>query len=334
MLDLLSSFEALPTPSVAGLPGGARFSAAPIDGYELHRLGKDFSGTPSLLIYVTDAPGMGWPAPIALENLTVQHDVECRIAHPNGELEQGRFTVVRCMGNDRALQGYFLRAAATIVTLLGEAPSHADVTAAIERLVELFRAMSTASRKSVQGLWAELFLIARSLRPDTLVAAWHVLPDDRYDFSGGGQRIEVKSASGRVRAHHFSLEQLLPPTGVTALIASTFVERAGAGISVLDLATEVRERISHDPDLLLHVDRIVTATLGQNWRYAQEQRFDRELAENSIAFFSPDSIPSVDPSVPPGVSDVHFRVDLTALEPVNTKEYRVQGGLFALTLRH
>lgn len=145
---------------------------------------------------------------------------------------------------------------------------------------------------------------------------------------------EVKSASGRVRAHHFSLEQLLPPAGATALIASTFVERAGAGISVLDLATEVRERISHDPDLLLHVDRIVTATLGQSWRYAQEERFDRELAESSIAFFLPDKIPSVDPSVPPSVSDVHFRADLTAPEPVNVTEYQAQGGLFAVALRH
>jgi hypothetical protein len=78
----------------------------------------------------------------------------------------------------------------------------------------------------------------------------------------------------------------------------------------------------------------VTATLGQSWRYAQEERFDRELAESALAFFLTDSIPSVDPIVPPGVSDVHFRADLTALQPVNVTEYRVQGGLFALALRH
>lgn len=333
MLDLLSSFEALPTPAGAGAATGARFSAAPIEGYELHRLGKDAEGAPSLLIAVSDAHRVGWPAPIVLEHLAVQHDVECRISHADGALEEGRFTVVRCTGGDRALHGYFLRAAAAIVALLEEAPTQGDVRAAIDQLVELFRAISAQPRKSVQGLWAELFVMARLREPRELVASWHVLPEDRYDFSAGDQRIEVKSASGRVRRHHFSLEQLQPPSGTRLLMASVLVERAGAGASVLDLASELRGRVSSSPELLLHLDRVVSATLGQSWRFAQGERFDRHLAESSLAFFVPQVIPCVDPSLPAAVTDVHFRADLSGVQPVNPAEYRSQGGLFAVALR-
>ena len=94
----------------------------------------------------------------------------------------------------------------------------------MDRLIELFRAMTTPSRKSVQGLWAELFLIAQSRQPTILVDAWHMLPEDRYDFAMDDQRIEVKSFSGSLRQHHFSLEQLQPPEGVKTLIASMLVE--------------------------------------------------------------------------------------------------------------
>jgi hypothetical protein len=80
-------------------------------------------------------------------------------------------------------------------------------------------------RKSVQGLWAELFLMARLRDPSALVAAWHSQLGDLYDFSAGSQRIEVKSAIGRIRRHHFTLEQVLPIPRTRVLIASVLVER-------------------------------------------------------------------------------------------------------------
>lgn len=332
MLDLVSSFEALEPPTGVE-SAAARFSAMPIPGYEQHRLGKDPHGAPSLLVAVADSRDQVWSAPIVLEHLTVQHDVDCRVTRPDGSAEEGRFTVVRCTGRDRALHAYFLRVTAAVVALLGEAPTNGDVSTAIDRLIELFRAMAVAPRKSVQGLWAELLLMARLRDPAPLVTAWHVLPSDRYDFSAGSQRIEVKSATGHTRQHYFALEQLLPVPGTQALIASILVERAGAGTSLMDLVSEVRSRIGGEPQLLLHVDQIVTQTLGDSWRHAQEERFDRQLAENSLTFFEPGVIPRVDPNLPLGVSDVRFRADLTGLTPANLAEYRLQGGIFRTALR-
>lgn len=332
MLDLVTLFNSFkPLDTITGQT--ARFSAQPIPGYERHRLAKDAHDTPSLLISVADTPGDERLIPIKLEHLTVQYDVDCRISHSDGNIEDGRFTVVRCSGNDKALYTYFLHSIGTILISLGATPSRLEVSHAIKNLTTLFRAMTEKPRKSVQGLWAELFLIARAYDTTTMVAAWHVTPEDRYDFSFGDQRIEVKSTSTRVRHHYFSLDQLRPPTDTTLLIASLFVEYAGAGTSIMEFAEQIRTRISDNQDLLLHVDRIISVTLGENWRDALEARFDIERAEDSLAFYEVTAIPSVGRDLPPGISDIRFKSDLTNCSPVPIEDFRTLGGLFQSALR-
>jgi hypothetical protein len=95
----------------------------------------------------------------------------------------------------------------------------------------------------------------------------------------------------------------------------------------------VRSRVAGYPGLLLRIDQVVTLTLGNDWRQADEERFDRELAEGSLAFFEPAAIPRVDQALPAAVTDVHFQVDLTGVPPIDTAAYRRVGGLFTAALR-
>jgi hypothetical protein len=332
-MNLATLFDSLQAPSDLSTEN-VRFSAVPIPGHKEHRLGKDAQGAPLLLIAVTEATGQPCqPAPIVLQHLTVEHGLDCRVSRPDGTDEQGLFTVVRCTSKDRGLRTYFLHVAGTIVTSLLLSPSIRDVTDAIDRLVELFRAMTELPRKSVQGLWAELFCIARTREPAIMLDAWHQSPDDLYDFNSGKQRLDVKSASGGIRQHYFALTQLRPPAGTTALFASLFVDRAGGGASVAELADRIRGQVTTNPKLLLHLDRVIAFTLGNNWRAAIEDRFDQELAAQSLAFFEADVIPSVNPELPPGVSDVRFRADLTNCPTAGLQTYRSQGGLFRVALR-
>jgi Putative PD-(D/E)XK family member, (DUF4420) len=327
MLDLVTLFNSLQSPDdTAGQ--AVRFSAQSILGYEKHRLAKDTDNTPSLLISVTDGLEAKRPIPIKLEHLIVQYDVDCRISQSDGSIEEGQFTIVRCIGADKALHIYFLHCIGAILVSLGTMPSRLDIAYAIKNLTTLFRSMTEKPRKSIQGLWAELFLIARAHDVATMVAAWHITPEDRYDFNSGNQRIEVKSTASRRRHHFFSLEQLNPPSDTTLFIASLFMEYAGAGASVMELAEQVRERISGDPELLLHMDQIISSTLGENWRDALEARFDLELAEDSLAFFEVSTIPTVDRNLPSGVSDVKFRSDLTNCLPTPVQNFQALGGLF------
>ena len=216
--NLLVAFGALPVPLIP--PNGEEkphLSAFPFPGFGLHRIAKDASGAPSVLIKTADGTAVPRPTPILLEHLAVQHNVDCHIFRSDGTTEEGRFTMVRCVGADRDLHAHFLRVMAPVVAGLGAAPSRREVGRAISQLAELFQSSSQPSRKSVQGLWAELLLIANSRRPDVLVDAWHGDPEEVFDFSSRDQRVEVKSAAGEIRRHHFSLRQARPPEGANSV---------------------------------------------------------------------------------------------------------------------
>lgn len=330
--DLSSIFDSIPSADPSTIATSV-FSAVPIPGFEQHRIAKDSHGFPAILISVAEPSPTVNPLSVALEHLTVQHYITCRISRPDGLTEEGRFTIVRCTSSDRMLHIYFLRIITAVINSIGDVPSHLDVFQAVSKLVELFRAMSEAPSKSVRGLWAELFLIVQAQDPVVLINAWHTMPEDKYDFAAGSQRIEVKSTSGRIRQHYFSFEQLHPPAGTTVLIASLFIERAGAGTSLGELTDEVRSRVSGNPDLVLHIDKIVGLVLGESWRSAMEERFDRELAQESLAFFATENIPKVSPELPCGVSEVRFKSDLTGQVATDLARLRVAQGLFRAVLR-
>src|SRR5205823_4670701 len=127
--------------------------------------------------------------------------------------------------------------------------------------------------------------------------------DDLYDFSAMAERIEVKSASGRVRRHRFALDQLAQVSPARVLIASILVERAGAGVSLAELVSEIRQGVRERADLLLRLDEVVITTLGNNWRRSLSERFDREFAERSLSFYSVGDIPTVPTPLPHQVTD-------------------------------
>ena len=305
-----------------------QFVAQAIPHYDQYRIAKDAKGLPCVLISTTELFEQAHTAPIELKNLSVLQNVECRVSPPDGHTEEGRFTVICCTGHDRSLHGVFLRVAGALISTLGVQPTEADIAIAVRTFVDLFRSLDTPSRKSTRGLWAELFLIARSSNPERLIEAWHLMPEDRYDFNSGNQRIEVKSSSSRVRTHHFSHEQLHPPSGTTALVASIFVELAGAGTSISELIDAIVSQLSQKPDLVLHIEQTIGRTLGENWTSASRDRFDYELAKDSLRFYNASVVPSTPSSLPEGVSEVRFRSDLTSAPTAKPEEYTIEGGLF------
>ncbi len=116
------------------------------------------------------------------------------------------------------------------------------------------------------------------------------------------------------------------------MIASVLMERSAGGQNINDLVDGIRD-IAGDPELLVLLDAAVAQTLGNDWRIAQEHRFDRQLADESLRFLDARSIPSVPSQIPPEVSDIHFRVDLTNHHLTLSDELRQMGGLFASAAR-
>lgn len=311
---------------------GERFAVRQV-GQHACQIGKSGRGEPSLLIGVQTAPPRDRPAPIVLEHVRVQHDVDCLVQRPDGTEQTERFTVILCTDSDRMMQEYFLRSVSAVVLALDHVPSRADVVQAINTLVELFRSMNQPPRRSVQGLWGELFVLAQAPDPASVIPFWHSLPEDRYDFTAGVQRVEVKSASGSVRSHHFSLDQVRPPPGPRVLIASLFVVGAAGGPSVMELSEEIRARAAGNASLLLHLDRVLRLSLGNAWRQGMEERFDRQLAASSLRFFHAGDVPAIDAAVPQEVTEVHFRSDLSNVSAIDLATAAAEGGLFQAMIR-
>jgi hypothetical protein len=302
-----------------------------VDEHPRHRIAIDRQGFPALLIDVVDADVPG--PPLVLEHIRMQQGVDCRVTEPDGATETRRLTIIRCVDEDPVTREYFLRVGGTVLDALGDEPTSGGVSSTIERLVELFRALTAPPRKSVIGFWAELFVIAYSRDPSLLVRAWHESPAERFDFALATERLEVKAAAGRVRRHHFSLEQLLPVRDVDVLIASVLVERSGAGPSVSELIESIKSKITNDAAQVLHVDTVVALTLGSAWRQAMEERFDGAVAASGLAFFEPGIIPKPRGSVPPEVSEVRFVSDLSSSPRASLDAYTSRSGLLAAAVK-
>jgi hypothetical protein len=211
------------------------------------------------------------------------------------------------------MQEYFLRVLLPIAAALPASPHRRDVDKAVATLVELFRYSVGAPKQTIAGLWAELFVIAFAVDPTLLIRAWHATPQDDFDFAEGDHRLEVKSSAGR-RVHQFSLTQLRPPAALNIAIASVLTHSSQGGASIVDLVNAIRSRVSI-PDLLIRVDTVVADTLGTEHRAIATTRFDLAWARQSLRFFGASLVPAVSTPIPPEVSGVHFKVDMTQMEP-------------------
>jgi hypothetical protein len=74
-------------------------------------------------------------------------------------------------------------------------------------------------------------------------------------------------------------------------------------------------------------------TLGNSWRTALAERFDRDFAERSLCFYNATDVPRVQSPLPHEVTDVHFNADLTALAAVDLRRARGDDDLFSSVAR-
>lgn len=329
MSRLWRAFERLSLPQ-RGDSQSLSFGGTQLPDQGRHHLAKDVQGRPALLFSVQSSRSS--PAAVTLKNLRVEHDVLCNISRSDGTVHSGSFTLVHCLSPDKALHCYFLQTMETLIPAIIKNPSKHGVAEAIEMLAALFLAMQKPPTKSVQGLWAELFLIQQARTPLVLLASWHLETAERFDFSVRSERIEVKSATDRVRNHHFSLEQAYPPSGVTLIIASLFLERRTSGLSLGELWDAIRQQAAGVPDLRLKVDQVCMTALGNQWQEARDRRYDEQLARDSLLFFDIRDIPRLPVELPSGVSEVRFRSNLMSTKPIDNRQYSRIGPLFEACL--
>lgn len=303
-------------------------TALSIPGFELHRVARDAAGEPSILLGLSTAAASSAPAAIQLQHVLATFDIECRLKHADGTDEQGRFAVLRLRNADGRLRRYFLSTAASALLQLGQAPRPEEVTACVMSLVELFRSLGKPPRKSVQGLWAELFIISSASEPSLLVTSWHGEPSAIHDFVSGTACLEVKSSTGPLRSHVFSFEQLCPALPARVVVASLILEPATPGVPLTALVARIRRQLANAPSLLGKLEAVLAATLGDSLIESLDVSFDYRKAQDSVRLFNAENVPKVAVPIPPEVTDVHFRASLDNVTPAE-REWLLTIPLFA-----
>lgn len=295
-------------------PTPGALSARRVGAGSIFRVARQSDGAPALLVRI-DVTTAVPPANARLANLNYLPRERLRIDGLLGSTEEAVHTVLPCASPDEDLRHYFFRVVAALIDELGPEPSATVVDDGVARLLELFRALERPARRSLQGVWAELLLIARSHNATYAVSAWHSDPDAIHDFVAGADVVEVKSTQGSIRSHHFRLEQLRPSPGGMLVVASLMLTPSDDGVSIADLVKRISARLPEDTEHRARLEAIVAASLGSDWRLTLQTRFDEDAAASSIRCFPADSIPSVAQNVPVEVSEVRFVVDLSGVPP-------------------
>ena len=291
-----------------------------------HRVGCSNEGHPMLFIECCDKDRL---SDIKLSLFRVLFNRRCALADiDNKSVIEKDFTIIQMVSDDQDLIKYFFQVISIILQRLPSRPKVSLLKEEISKVIEIFMAPLRFSKETVRGLWAELLVIERSSNPEYLINAWHVEPEDKYDFNDATDKIEVKSTAGDKRSHIFSLEQLSPEDGSSLLIASVFVNNTGVGKSIFDLMDMISAKLNNT-DCGLKLSEIVLKTIGPHTEECANLFFDYKFALGTLQYYDSTVIPSVNKKdVPAAVSAVHFRSDLSEVQTIEITGYNEHSTLF------
>lgn len=292
------------------------FNAIAVPEYPNFRVAIDFEGNSILLLSVSKRIKDLSLKNFRLKYLQLEQNLDCKI-YENDSFKFQTFTVITFRCSDRNLQEYFIRISESLVKTVGQNPTQQQIIDSLKKFVEVFKTLTDSPTNTVNGLWSELFLIENSTNPKELINYWHNLPEEKFDFNAGKERIEVKSSSSFERKHIFSAEQLNPPSDTQVLIASVFLKQHNSGNNIQYLIDRISEKIDYDFDTVEKLNIIVFRTLGSSLEYSIGVKFDYDIAQQSLRFYRHQDIDKIEVfNIPNNVTEVKYKSDLSHIKPV------------------
>lgn len=304
-MSIFASFHALPLATSA-----VDFSALPLPGPRGDFIAKGGDGGPVFLL--RDSSPANYSPAIELKHIGVRFHCTCRVTTASGAVED-QFAMIFCDAGAPELHEVFVRCLAAAVEQLPVNSGTPDLQRCIQSLLDLFRALGRPSSREVTGLWAELFVIARSKNVPQILRAWHSDPFERFDFSWPSGCLEVKAAVRELRRHDFALEQLKPPLGGAGYVVSVLLQTLSGGVGVVDLANEIEARVAGEPQLRQKLWESIVAALGGDFSERLDRQFDPSYAERSLIVYAMEDVPAPCQPADPRVSGIRFHADLSTV---------------------
>ena len=199
-----------------------------------------------------------------------------------------------------------------------------------ERLITLFESLEEPNKKSIQGLWSELFLILYSKDPCFLLDCWHEDNKALYDFENGNFFIEAKSTTALNRKHRFTISQATVKPTRKVLLASFKLEEDELGLSLQEIYKRSLKIFHDDVERKEKLDFVIRSTLGKDWKAKSKIAYNYEKAIAELAFFDLDEIPKVGKEYKekPNLENISFTSVLDNLPQIKKLVFKKKSKLF------
>lgn len=286
------------------------FNAISLSAQRKDFLARGANGAPIFLLH--DASEAQYSPGVQFRYLTAQFHATCHV-HADGEDLEGQFALISCDGSVPDLHEIFVRCFGAAIEELPAISGTRELNSCIQKLLDLFKALTQPGRREVSGLWAELYVIANSGDIVTALTKWHENSFDRFDFSWEDGCLEVKSSVKLIRLHEFSLEQLMVPLNGVGYVVSLLMQPLTGGAGVLDLAAIIEAAVQHSPVLKQKLWRNVAEALGSDFSDKLDKRFDISYTERRLVVYAINDVPRPESPSDPRVTSIKFSVDLTTV---------------------
>ena len=287
------------------------FNALRLPGNRTDYLAKGQDGSPVFLLQ--DAKTEQYHPSLQLRYLAAEFQLTCRL-HSDGVEVDDVFALVTCRAEEQELHELFIRSFDAARIQLADNAQTEQINRTVQNLASLFRAFTKPSQRSITGLWAELFTIARSGVVSDAMKMWRADSFDRFDFSTRDRVIEIKATTGQLRSHEFNLEQLSIPTNGNGFVVSILLQSVSGGTSVLELISTIEASIMSEPKMREKLWMNVISDLGSDFSASLDRRFDVSHADCNLKIFQMGDMPRPSSSNDPRVTAIRFLADCTDVQ--------------------
>lgn len=302
-------------------PSGHTFTVLPVPGHEDVFLGVDIAGHPGLFVRAEERalePQLR-TAKVSLE-VGQAYSLANFGESPRSEL----LHALRCeSGEPTDVDTFLVLADAFLARFEGQGVAQEALTSFFRSMVRLFTVSRSQDLQSErQGLWGELFVMRHVRGFGFWAPSWHSEAGRRFDFSAANRRVEVKTAVGAERIHHFSHRQIYALEGEEVVIASLLLREEDAGLSLREVIREARDALRGTE----HYFKLEGAIRRAGMDLVSEPGpiYDATEAAGSLAWFRSTDAPHFRMPEPAGVSETRYKVDLSTaprIEPQELEEW-------------
>jgi Putative PD-(D/E)XK family member, (DUF4420) len=278
----------------------------------------------------------GWPAlivpvrSVTADNVRLTHGLAFR-ALVAVELSDGRerwtrpAAVLECR-EPQLTRTFAAMVAAFAARIAQHRPASLEfVSGLLTEWEDLLSRRGLLSAERELGLWAELWLLARTKRIDELLEAWRGPDSEWVDFLLDGKGFEVK-ASHRERVHVVSQEQVEPTLG-NAEVFLLSLHVAVDPVHGKCLSNVVAQVAAAASDVAKFEEKLASVGYCRDDEQAYRRRY---VVLSPPAVYRAQDVPRVR-LADPGISQIRYRVELPA-ESLTAAEVGVLGEVLGIDL--